>query len=118
MATSVVSTSPAAAPAAGGRRGQRNVNTLPLVAPSVVTLFLWMIVPLAMTLWFSFQYYNLLDPTVGGFAGFENYTYLLTDPSLGTAMANTLFLVFWVLVITVGITKNGAMASRRAMLRP
>src|SRR5215211_2057817 len=85
-----------------GRRSQRNVRTLPLVAPSVTVLFLWMIVPLVMTLWFSFQYYNLLDPTTSGFAGFDNYTYLLTDPSLWTAMANTLYLVFWVLAITVG----------------
>ena len=97
-------TTAAAVPAAAGAGGRsaRSVNTLPLVAPSVVVLFLWMIVPLAMTLWFSFQYYNLLDPTTTGFAGFENYTYLLTDPSLWTAMLNTLYLVFWVLVITVG----------------
>jgi sorbitol/mannitol transport system permease protein len=32
------------------------------VAPSVIVLFLWMIVPLAMTIWFSFLRYNLLDP--------------------------------------------------------
>ena len=101
MATS---TTTATAPAAtGGRRSRRSVNTLPLVAPSVIVLFLWMIVPLVMTLWFSFQYYNLLDPSVGGFAGWENYTYLLEDPSLWTAMLNTLYLVFWVLVITVGL---------------
>lgn len=86
-----------------GRRSQRSVNTLPLLAPSVVVLFLWMIVPLAMTLWFSFQYYNLLDPLTSGFAGFDNYYWLLTDPSLWTAMLNTLYLVFWVLVITVGL---------------
>jgi sorbitol/mannitol transport system permease protein len=86
-----------------GRRGGRGVNTLPLIAPSVIVLFLWMIVPLAMTIWFSFQYYNLLDPTSGGFAGWDNYTYLLTDPSLWTTMINTLYLVFWVLVITVGL---------------
>ena len=42
-------------------------------------------------------------PDLGGFAGWENYTYLLTDPSLWTAMINTLYLVFWVLVITVGL---------------
>ena len=71
--------------------------------PSIAVLLIWMIVPLAMTLWFSFQYYNLLDPTTSGFAGFDNYTYLLTDPSLWTAMANTLYLVFWVLLITVGL---------------
>jgi hypothetical protein len=41
---------------------------------------LWMIVPLAMTLWFSFQHYNLLNPAVGGFAGLDNYEFLVTDP--------------------------------------
>jgi sorbitol/mannitol transport system permease protein len=101
MASTTSATTPSLV--AGGTRSQRNVNTMPLVAPSVVLLFLWMIVPLAMTLWFSFQYYNLLDPLTTGFAGFDNYTYLLQDPSLWTAMANTLYLVFWVLVITVGL---------------
>ena len=86
-----------------GGRSERSVSTRPLIAPSVIVLFLWMIVPLVMTLWFSFQYYNLLDPTISGFAGVENYSYLLTDPALFTAMANTLYLVFWVLVITVGL---------------
>ncbi|TIM66156.1 MAG: sugar ABC transporter permease, partial [Mesorhizobium sp.] len=28
-----------------------------MMAPSVVLLFVWMIVPLAFTLWFSFQQY-------------------------------------------------------------
>ena len=36
-----------------------------------------------------------------GFAGFDNYTYFVTDPAFWTAIANTLFLVVWVLVITV-----------------
>ena len=94
MASTTTATTPQPAVRRGcRRRSQRSVNTMPLVAPSVIVLFLWMIVPLAMTLWFSFQYYNLLDPTDGGFAGFDNYTYLLTDPSLWTAMVNTLFLV-------------------------
>ncbi len=92
----------ATVPAAGKRRrSRRDVNTTPLLAPSVIILFLWMIVPLALTLWFSFQRYNLVTPTITGFAGLENYTYLLTDPALWTAMVNTLLLVGWVLVITV-----------------
>ncbi len=78
-----------------------NVKTLPLVAPAVGVLLLWMIVPLAMTVWFSFQRYNLLNPFLTGFAGFENYQFLLDDPSLFTAMWNTLVLVGSVLVITV-----------------
>jgi sorbitol/mannitol transport system permease protein len=76
------------------------VRTL-LVAPSVIVLLLWMIVPLVMTLWFSFQRYNLLNPFLTGFAGFENYQFLLDDPALPTAMLNTLLLVGSVLIITV-----------------
>ena len=86
---------------ASRRRRRRSVNTVPLIGPSVVVLLLWMVVPLGMTLWFSLQYYNLLYPDRAGFAGIENYEYLLTDPSLWTAMLNTLYLVGWVLVITV-----------------
>jgi sorbitol/mannitol transport system permease protein len=99
QATSIAPTAPISA-APGGRR-RRDVNTLPLMAPSVVVLLIWMIVPLAMTIWFSFQRYNLIVPTIRGFAGFENYEFLLTDPALWTAMINTLLLVGWVLVITV-----------------
>lgn len=72
-----------------------------LVVPSVSVLLLWMIVPLAMTIWFSFQRYNLLDPSVSGFAGLDNYTYLVTDPDFWVSLTNTLILLGSVLGITV-----------------
>ena len=81
----------------------RRWGTLPLVAPSVGVLLLWMIVPLAMTLWFSFQRYNLLDPAAGGFSGLDNYTFLVTDPDFWASLWNTFVLVGSVLVITVGL---------------
>ena len=74
---------------------------VPLVAPAVGVLLLWMIVPLAMTLWFSVQRYNLLDPTVSGFAGLQNYEFLVTDPDFWTSLWNTFVLVGSVLAITV-----------------
>ncbi len=92
---------PALAPPAVETR--RRWGTLPLVGPSVGVLLLWMIVPLAMTLWFSFQRYNLLDPTVGGFAGLDNYNFLVTDPDFWASLWNTFVLVGSVLVITVGL---------------
>jgi polyol transport system permease protein len=72
-----------------------------MLAPSVVVLFIWMIVPLVLTLWYSFQTYSLVDPTRNGFAGWSNYYYFLTDPSFIQAFINTLILVLSVLVITV-----------------
>jgi sorbitol/mannitol transport system permease protein len=72
------------------------------VAPSVVLLFLWMIVPLVMTIYFSLLRYNLLDPGNESFIGLVNYEYFLTDPAFFTALFNTLKLVAGVLVISVG----------------
>ena len=69
--------------------------------PAIVLLFIWMIVPLAMTVYFSFRYYNLLNPAAGGWAGFENYQYFLTDPAFFQAIRNTLAIVLGVLAITV-----------------
>jgi sorbitol/mannitol transport system permease protein len=72
-----------------------------MMAPSVILLLAWMIVPLAMTLWFSFQNYNLLNPGMQSFAGWFNYQYFLSDPAFMQALWNTLLLVGGVLLITV-----------------
>ena len=72
-----------------------------MMAPAVVLLLVWMIVPLAMTLWFSFQNYNLLNPITRGFAGFLNYEFFYTDPAFFQSIANTLIIVGGVLAITV-----------------
>ncbi len=73
------------------------------LSPAIILLFLWMIVPLALTLYFSTLRYNLLSPELGGFAGFDNYYYFLTDPAFFTSLGNTLLLVGAVLVLTVGL---------------
>ncbi|HEV7416402.1 carbohydrate ABC transporter permease [Tianweitania sediminis] len=72
-----------------------------MMAPSVLLLLVWMIVPLAMTLWFSFQNYNLLNPANVSWAGFFNYQYFYTDPAFFQAIWNTLLIVGGVLLITV-----------------
>ena len=74
-----------------------------LVTPAVLVLLAWMIVPLVMTLWFSFQYYNLISPDTAGFAGVDNYSFLVTDPDFWVSLRNTMVLLGSVLVITVGL---------------
>ncbi len=71
------------------------------VGPSILVLFIWMIVPLGLTLYFSVLHYNLLDPGNESFIGFLNYEYFLTDPAFFSALVTTLKLVGGVLVITV-----------------
>ena len=82
-------------------RAPRKAGSL-LVTPAVLVLLAWMIVPLVMTLWFSFQYYNLINPETAGFAGVDNYQFLVTDPDFWVSLRNTMVLLGSVLVITVG----------------
>jgi sorbitol/mannitol transport system permease protein len=72
-----------------------------LMIPAVGSLFIWMIVPLVMTIIYSFIRYNLMKPEVSGFAGFENYSYLAGDESFFPAIINTIVLMGSVLIITV-----------------
>ncbi|RLQ88378.1 carbohydrate ABC transporter permease [Notoacmeibacter ruber] len=72
-----------------------------MISPAVILLALWMIVPLALTLYFSTLRYNLLMPGANPFVGLENYEYFFTDPAFTAALVNTLLLVGGVLIITV-----------------
>ncbi|ESZ43695.1 sugar ABC transporter permease [Mesorhizobium sp. L2C054A000] len=72
-----------------------------MLAPSVVLLFVWMIVPLALTIWFSFQQYNPLNPIRDGFVWFSNYSLFYSNPAFLQSILNTLVLVGSVLLITV-----------------
>ncbi|MGI9338864.1 MAG: carbohydrate ABC transporter permease [Gammaproteobacteria bacterium] len=71
--------------------------------PAIVPLLLWMAVPLALTLYFSFIPYNLLRPDAVGHFDFTliNYEYFLTDYAFWRSLVNTAVLVGAVLLISV-----------------
>ena len=60
-----------------------------LMAPAVITLFLWMIVPLVMTLYFSPVRYNLMQPGDKDFIGLANFELLLHRPGLRAPSVST-----------------------------
>lgn len=70
-----------------------------LIAPSVILLLAWMIVPLVMTIWFSTLNYSLLSPE-RTFVGLDNYRYFLSNPAFLSSLTNTLVMVGSVLAIT------------------
>ncbi|WP_118133089.1 carbohydrate ABC transporter permease [Oceanicella sp. SM1341] len=72
-----------------------------MLTPSVILLLCWMIVPLAMTLYFSFLRYNLLMPGTEEWIGFLNYQFFVEDPAFWASLINTLLLVGGTLLITV-----------------
>ena len=72
-----------------------------MISPAVILLLGWMLIPLGLTLYFSFLRYNLLMPGANPFVGVENYEYFFTDPAFWPAVINTLLLVGGVLVIAI-----------------
>ncbi|NNE81814.1 MAG: sugar ABC transporter permease [Silicimonas sp.] len=76
-----------------------------MMAPAVVLLLGWMLVPLIMTLFFSFKKYLPLrgDSLSNGldWVGFENYARFINSSSFWPSVYTTLIIVGGVLVITV-----------------
>ena len=85
-----------------------------MISPAVLLLLGWLIVPLSMTVYFSFLRYNLLQPGATPFDGWENYYWFITDPSFKAAIVNTLLLVGGVL----GITTVGGLGLAVLLDRP
>jgi len=92
-------------PAIASAPGREARSRWPMLwqAPAVALLFGWMIGPLALTLYFSFARYSLLNPDARGFAGLQNYRFLWEDPAFFPAIGNTVVLIGSVLIITVGL---------------
>jgi len=72
-----------------------------MLSPAVILLLIWMVVPLVMTIYFSFLDYNLFMPGEHDFIGFLNYEFFLTDPAFIDSFFNTIILVVGVLFITL-----------------
>ncbi|MFK7865992.1 MAG: carbohydrate ABC transporter permease [Alphaproteobacteria bacterium] len=80
----------------------RKSSTIKLLqVPGITALLLWMLIPLGMTLYFSFLRYNLLYPEQTGFVGLLNYEFFFTDDAFWTSIINSLLLVGSILLISV-----------------
>ena len=100
-------------------------RTLPrlLQAPAVLLLLVWMLVPLGMTLFFSFIRYVLnslrrpewTSPSLDNWRGWGNYEYVLYQAKdFWFAVQNSLFIVGSVIVLTVGLGLAIAVLVNRA----
>ena len=72
-----------------------------MMAPAVFLLLVWMLVPLTMTLYFSFKQYLPMRGGDLGWVGFDNYARFVTSSSFWPSIQATLLIVGGVLVITI-----------------
>jgi sorbitol/mannitol transport system permease protein len=76
------------------------VRRLPLL-PALVYVVLITQIPFLLTIYYSFFSWNLLRPDSFRFTGLENYSAIITEPSLRTAIANTVVLTVFAVAISV-----------------
>ena len=82
-----------------------------LQAPAVFLLLVWMLIPLSMTLYFSFIRYVLnnlrrpewTNPNISNWRGFGNYEFVLNNKDFLLAIQNSLIIVFGILILTVAL---------------
>ena len=88
-------------------------RTIPrlLQTPAVLLLLVWMLIPLGMTLFFSFIRYVLnslrrpewTEPSLSNWRGFGNYEFVLNNDGFWLAIYNSVFMVSSIIVLTVGL---------------
>ncbi|WP_367274477.1 carbohydrate ABC transporter permease, partial [uncultured Maritalea sp.] len=78
-------------------------------APAVILLLTWMLVPLCITLFFSFIRYVLASsirpewtsPSIENWRGFGNYLFVWNNDGFWLAVYNSIFIVTSIIVLTV-----------------
>jgi sorbitol/mannitol transport system permease protein len=86
--------------AASVARREGWLRRLPLL-PAFVYVILLTQIPFALTIYYSLFSWNLLKPGSFRFSGADNYTRLITDESIRTAVFNTVVLTISVIAISV-----------------
>ncbi|OLC04648.1 MAG: sugar ABC transporter permease [Actinobacteria bacterium 13_2_20CM_2_66_6] len=87
-------------PAASVARRDAWARRLPLL-PALIYVFLVTQIPFVLTIYYSFFNWNLLKPGSFHFSGLDNYSALLTNESIRTAVLNTVVLTVAVIALSV-----------------
>jgi sorbitol/mannitol transport system permease protein len=90
-------------PPAVPRKAPKRWATRAPLLPALIFLIIVTQLPFVATLVISFLKWNSLDPTNRGFAGFDNYVNVFTDPKLRSSIVNTIVLTASVVLISLAL---------------
>ena len=79
-----------------GWQRKESILAVILLAPTVIYLFALTVYPTLYSLWLAFHNYTLYRPAASSFAGFENFTYLLSDVNFQHSL--------WITILFAGST--------------
>lgn len=93
------------------RRRRDRLTVLSFMAPALAGLVLFLVYPLLASVYFSFTKFDLINPPQ--WVGSRNWAFLLQDPNVRTAAANTL----WLVVVMVPARMLGALGTGLLLAR-
>ncbi|MBR6405575.1 MAG: sugar ABC transporter permease [Lachnospiraceae bacterium] len=105
------------------REKRDNITGYLLIAPAVLAIVAIGIVPVIITISYSFEYYLLTDPTNRHFVGFQNYIEILGSSSFWMVLKNTAVfaVISMILELLLGfagaLLMNGARKGTRGVIR-
>ncbi|MDF2884665.1 MAG: ABC-type sugar transport system, permease component [Clostridiaceae bacterium] len=81
---------------------KENLLGYTFLAPALILLSLFLIIPAAMAIYYAFTDYYLLTPAARKFIGLKNFIQLFKDPIFAKSLLNTLQFVVWIIPIQLG----------------
>lgn len=88
-------------PGARSLRGERSTAAW-MISPAVVLFVLFLVIPILLAFGLAFTNTRLISPRPGEFIGFDNFTYLFTDPLFWASVRNTLYFAVVVVPVQAG----------------
>ena len=97
------------------REARDNITGYGLIAPALVALIVIGVVPILITVSYSFQYYVLTDPLNQHFVGLENYITLFKNPLFWRILGNTMLFAVLSMLFQLVLGFAGAILMSKAM---
>lgn len=89
------------------------LRRLPLM-PALIWVIVFTQIPMLMTVYYSFQNWNLMRPDQRGFAGIDNFRVIIENPQFRNALVNTVVLTVGAVVVSLLLGLGLALLLNRA----
>ncbi|HHG7483262.1 TPA: carbohydrate ABC transporter permease [Streptococcus pneumoniae] len=86
-----------------------NILGYSFLAPALILLGIFLVIPVGMVIYYTFTDYYLLTPDERKFVGFENFIRLTKDPIFLKSFLNTLKFVVWIIPVQLGVALGMAL---------